>query len=214
MTLWKACGCKAFDQVALIGGGGKTTILFQFYREAPGPVVATTTTRMYAPKDAQFDHPDWAPTQPAQFLCSGVEEEKALGLRPERVDELIARHSDHNFLIEADGSKGRPIKVHGPGEPVVPERVTRTVLVIGMSAFGEGWNQATVHRMGILPDRPRVDVDGLKLVSSRALQFARGTPVLMFNQCTPGPKLVAALELTFGLRSVARDHGFQMILKR
>ena len=51
-------------------------------------------------------------------------------------------------LVEADGSKRLPAKAHETWEPVLPSQRTRTICVVGASAFGQPIRQAA-HRPAI-----------------------------------------------------------------
>lgn len=48
-------------------------------------------------------------------------------------------------LVEADGSRGLPVKAHLPHEPVIPPEARRTILLAGASAFFRPAGEA-VHR--------------------------------------------------------------------
>ena len=49
-------GLGAHEHVAIVGGGGKSSLLFALGRELPGRVVMTTTTRIFAAQTQQnFD---------------------------------------------------------------------------------------------------------------------------------------------------------------
>ena len=52
------------------------------------------------------------------------------------------------MLVEVDGSKRLPAKAHETWEPVLPPERTRTVCVLGASAFGQPIRQAA-HRPAI-----------------------------------------------------------------
>ena len=39
-------------------------------------------------------------------------------------------------LVEADGSRGLPLKAHAPHEPVIPANARRVILVLGADGFG------------------------------------------------------------------------------
>lgn len=130
MTLLEALELGPSSRLALIGGGGKTTLLYQLGREARArgwEVCLSTTTRMAAPA---MDEALWAfPAEPGKLRGPGVE---ALIARPGFV------------CVEADGSRGLPLKVHAEHEPVVPDGF-RVVLVAGLSALGRPVASA-VHR--------------------------------------------------------------------
>ena len=52
------------------------------------------------------------------------------------------------MLVEADGSKRLPAKAHETWEPVLPPERTRTICVLGATAFGQPIRQAA-HRPAI-----------------------------------------------------------------
>lgn len=51
-------------------------------------------------------------------------------------------------LVEADGSKGLPLKAHAPHEPVIPPQSNQTILVLGAEGLGR-----TVAQAGAPPGR-------------------------------------------------------------
>ncbi|RLA82965.1 MAG: putative selenium-dependent hydroxylase accessory protein YqeC, partial [Deltaproteobacteria bacterium] len=69
---------------------------------------------------------------------------KLLGIPPDLVTEL-SRISDY-VIVEADGSKGRPIKVHGDHEPVVPPSTTLFTVVVGADGLGKPLSPEWVFR--------------------------------------------------------------------
>ena len=56
--------------------------------------------------------------------------------------------SHQPVLVEADGSKRLPAKAHETWEPVLPSQRTRTICVVGASAFGQPIRQAA-HRPAV-----------------------------------------------------------------
>jgi probable selenium-dependent hydroxylase accessory protein YqeC len=63
--------------------------------------------------------------------------------------EGLHRLADENrfpLLIEADGSRQRPLKAPGEHEPPIPTFVELVVVVAGMSGLGKPLNSAWVHR--------------------------------------------------------------------
>lgn len=76
---------------------------------------------------------------------SGKDREKALGVLPELPGQLLARPDVDFVLVEADGSRMRPIKAPAEHEPVIPPEATLVVPVVGMDAVG-GRIEAVAHR--------------------------------------------------------------------
>lgn len=130
------------EHVALIGGGGKTTLLHALGSQLGGSRVLTTTTVMG--HDQHGDLPVVFPTSDgdvaraarnrAVIVWRRIEGQKAKGVAPEDCDrwfDLV----DH-VVVEADGARQRPFKAPAPYEPVVPATATLLVSVIGADALG------------------------------------------------------------------------------
>lgn len=138
---------------ALIGGGGKTTFLRTVGEElaAQGKkVILTTTTHIFPFEgmpvvngDSAFDVSRGFET--SRVICCGRPEQGTGKLTAPRLSmEQLAELADY-VITEADGSKGRPFKAHGPGEPVIPSGASRVICVIGWSGIGQRIREAA-HR--------------------------------------------------------------------
>lgn len=161
MELWELLNIRP-GVTALAGGGGKTTMMYTLARElaAHGTVICTTTTRILPP-----DHlpvlacVGRAEMEKARCVCVGrPAAEGKLAAPAQSVGELTAL-ADY-VLVEADGSRGLPVKAHLSHEPVIPAEAGRTVILIGASGFGRPIQEA-VHRWerfctltGSPPDAP------------------------------------------------------------
>lgn len=154
--------------IAVIGAGGKTTLLRLLgHAHAREHVLLTTTTHIYPFGPDGCDRlcvdPDPAALHAALavpgVVCAGctAAEGKLTGL-PEPVWETARAASDWIFY-EADGSKHLPLKLHRPVEPVIRPDTDLCLLVAGLSALGQPVG-AVVHRYGLhpvwqaAPDRP------------------------------------------------------------
>lgn len=153
------------DVVALVGAGGKTTLLYRLAGEARRAglrVLATTTTHMGTlPEavtgpvfvEAEGDPQpgiDGALVQRGQATLLGrrVREDKLEGVAPERVDALAGRAD--LVLVEADGARGRSLKVPAPHEPVVPRSTTLLLAVAALDVLGEPLEERWVHRLELV----------------------------------------------------------------
>ncbi len=144
-ALVEALGLGERAHVALVGGGGKTTLLHALGHQLEGSTILTTTTRMGHDQAGGFPvvAPDADPVGRAQeetiLVWSRLEEAKtstvkARGVGPEDCDRW-ASLVDY-VVVEADGSRQRPFKAPGPMEPVVPITTTHLISVIGADALG------------------------------------------------------------------------------
>ena len=165
MKLWELLGVRP-GVTALTGGGGKTTAMYTLARELSvrGTVICTTTTRILPPEHlpvfraenrealakALAHHP---------CICAGRPAAEGKLAPPPLTPAELAGLADY-VLVEADGSRGLPVKAHLSHEPVIPAEAGLTALLIGASAFGRPVREA-VHRWerfcgltGASPDGP------------------------------------------------------------
>lgn len=153
--LAKAFALQAPELVSIVGGGGKTSLLFALADALPGRTVLTTTTRIFAAQmklaDAVVYASDLSPL--AQLLkvhgrvliVGDVQGEKAFGVPPELPAQLLTRADVEVVLVEADGSRMRPIKAPAAHEPVIPLQTTLVIPVVGIDALS-GPIAAVAHR--------------------------------------------------------------------
>jgi molybdenum cofactor cytidylyltransferase len=148
-------------RLALTGGGGKSTTLFQLARQLPSPVLVTTSTHLAVSQLAQADrHFTIQSTDDLEALASqlfeGVvlltgPEDRAghtLGLADDLLDRLhqLAESRGAPLLVEADGSRRLPLKAPAEHEPAIPSFTNLALGVVGLSGIGKSLDQSTVHR--------------------------------------------------------------------
>ncbi|HSO27068.1 MAG TPA: selenium cofactor biosynthesis protein YqeC, partial [Anaerolineales bacterium] len=70
------------------------------------------------------------------------------GLSPTALDRLsaLAEEQDAPLLIEADGSRQRPLKAPADHEPPIPPSARQVVIVAGLHGLGRKLDANTVHR--------------------------------------------------------------------
>lgn len=138
MELWELLEIP-MGITAVIGGGGKTSLLRALGRELSRRhrVVLCTTTKIYPFPDLPCARTAAELTALAEepLICTGTDAPGGkLTVPPVSLTEL-ARGYDY-VLVEADGSAGRPMKAHAAHEPVIPPEALRRLLVVGASGFG------------------------------------------------------------------------------
>lgn len=128
---------------ALIGSGGKTTLMYTLARELArqGRVIVTTSTKIYRPNILfTLISPGKADILSAfahrKVLCVGAPGPEGKLTAPELSFGELAALADY-VLVEADGSKGRPLKAHASHEPVIPQEANQSILVLGADGFGK-----------------------------------------------------------------------------
>jgi len=91
-------------------------------------------------------------TSPVTFLGRSIMRDKLLGLPSEYLGELLSRLTWDVVVVEADGSRGRSIKGHRLGEPVVPLCTTHCVIVLGADGLETWVNSDHCHRPEVIQD--------------------------------------------------------------
>ncbi|HSN93484.1 MAG TPA: selenium-dependent molybdenum cofactor biosynthesis protein YqeB [Anaerolineaceae bacterium] len=146
--------------IALVGAGGKTTALGVLARKLPGKVILSTSTKLgKAQSNLAERHIVVQPRQSLQLdqlfekeksilLTGPLEGDKWTALQPEQISSLESFSRDKNIwvLIEADGSKRRPLKAPAAWEPVIPSWTGLTLVLVGLSAVGKPFGDDFVHR--------------------------------------------------------------------
>ncbi len=127
---------------ALIGGGGKTTLMLTLARELSqkGSVIVTTSTKIRPPEEYEtLIDPSGeellAKLKQKRVVCVASQGPEGKLTAPKMGFEKLAEFADY-VIVEADGAKMLPLKAHAPYEPVIPENTQRVVMVIGVDGFG------------------------------------------------------------------------------
>lgn len=137
---------------AVIGGGGKTTLLRTLGEELArsGARVILTTTTKFLPfpgietvPGGEREIAEALGRTPLVCAAAPWGESGKLAASPVPMARMAAL-ADY-VLVEADGSAGLPLKAHAPHEPVIPAEAARTILVVGASGFGRPIREAA-HR--------------------------------------------------------------------
>lgn len=144
-------GLGGHEHVSIVGGGGKTSLMFALASQLAGRRVITTTTKMGGDQnygrpilvDPTADDVVDATDGDGQVVVwkqavvdsqRGAGYSKAIGVDPRQCDEWFER-VDH-VLVEADGARRKPFKAPRQGEPVVPSTSTMLIIVAGADALG------------------------------------------------------------------------------
>ena len=174
MKLSKALRLGAAPRLAFVGAGGKSTALFTLARELldnthqkVSTVIVTSTTHFGVDQTTLADHhkvirsaDDLSPLKgrmlPGVVLFTGglSEPGRTCGLDFPLLSDVLALADRYNLplLIEADGSRRRPLKAPADHEPAIPGWVEQVVVVAGMSAFGRPLAAEWVHRPEIVAE--------------------------------------------------------------
>ncbi len=205
MELARALRLTSTNSVAFVGAGGKTTAMFQAARSQPTALVTATThlaqdqlrlADFHFEMDSHRDAPDFGDhVPPGVILFTG---KKAEHDRVHGVDALplnwihsLAESRSLPLLIEADGSRMRPIKAPAAHEPEIPAFVTKVVVVAGLSALGKPLTPEFVHRPEIFAQLTSLPLGAL--ITPEALMRALTHPAGGLKGIPAGAGRVALL---------------------
>jgi molybdenum cofactor cytidylyltransferase len=135
------------ELIAIVGGGGKSSLMFALAEQMSGRGVMTTTTRIFAEQMSgaaavgNLDDPNWR-EQLESFdrgllIVGGVEGERAMGVPSELPAEILDHARIDWVAVEADGSRMLPVKAPAAHEPVIPTGTTLLVAVVGIDALSK-----------------------------------------------------------------------------
>ncbi len=205
-SLSQRLGLAARELVAIVGAGGKSTLLFDLGRDlaaAGTRVILTTTTRVGANQPAE---PICWSADPAAveaaldrgnpvFVAGGRVPGKIVGPSAAEVDLLFERTRADHVVVEADGAAGRAIKAPADHEPVIPCASTTVVVVASIAAAGQAIS-AVAHRpervAALIGSRPddRLSLEAMAAVLLHPSGGLKGIPegarvVMMLTGVTP-----------------------------
>jgi molybdenum cofactor cytidylyltransferase len=147
--------------VSFTGSGGKTTAVFKLARELTGrgPVIVTSTSHLgvwqisLADRHVVAIHPDELrfPADGVILVTGEIEDDRTQPINDIILGWLRADSKQHGIplLIEADGSRRKPLKAPTAHEPPIPEFTDLVVHVTGLSALGKPLTEEHVHRAEI-----------------------------------------------------------------
>lgn len=160
------------SRIGLLGGGGKTSLLFQLGAELahfhPKVLMSAITKAGATPKfnlqvaekplEEQINN--WfVHENPLYLLGRKLGPEKYQGLTPNHLKSVLATASV--CIFEADGARNRPFKVHTKTDPVLPPWTTHVIIVIGAEVVDSPLNEKTVHRSELFSQRWQLPLESL-----------------------------------------------------
>jgi len=171
--------------VSFIGSGGKSTIISKLASElssAGQKVLITTTTKFYPfPELTHFtvnNELNIISKLKNHFKNNNL---AVLGSRFNAENKIEGVSTDEIFnlknnlpvtiLVEADGSRGLPVKGYNPDEPVIPECTELVLALAGADAIGKPLTQQIAHRPQQLSKAINVEIGSLLTEEKLALIF-------------------------------------------
>ncbi|MBE9524287.1 MAG: putative selenium-dependent hydroxylase accessory protein YqeC [Chloroflexi bacterium] len=159
LSLSRALRLTPIPRVAFVGAGGKTTALFALARQLEPVIVCASThlslaqikladQHLILEKIEDCDQFDGLPLHGVNLVTGAIRGERTAGLSGDILTWLHAYCDQHGLpmLIEADGSRQRPLKAPASYEPVIPEFVDHVIVMVGLSGIGKPLTSEWVHR--------------------------------------------------------------------
>lgn len=161
------------EVISFVGGGGKTTTIQNMafiFKNLGSKVLCTTSTAIFKPSKGYYDEifigdiPDsYIPKKGSITVYGQYQEDKKLRSNDIfRIEKIIKKDIFDYILIEADGSKEKPIKAPAIYEPIISNLTTVTVGVIGMDCINKN--------IDIISHRPKFLKKILKVESNHILE--------------------------------------------
>lgn len=213
--------------VCFAGAGGKTSLLLALAAESAARgkrVLVTTSTKMYL---RQLTHCDSVMLEDgglglvdrlaaaASEKClvaagKGVNEEgKVLGLETALIDAIYLKGDFNLILVEADGARGKSLKMPGANEPVIPTMATTVILVIGLDILGSPLTDKTVHRAELLKQITG-QKDGTPITTTTIVNVVRYYRDKILTKA-PFPRFIIAINRADGKKE---EHEAEMLAVR
>lgn len=150
--------------IALLGGGGKTSLQKQLGNEVAQAGNKTLLTSLTKSGEIDgynlifLDNEDPAnfelnfdESNPVYVMGSRINDSKLRGISEKKLKEI--KKSSDAVVVECDGARNRPIKTHKSHDPMVPEFATHAIIVVGADAVGASLKNNRIHREGLFKEK-------------------------------------------------------------
>ncbi len=241
MKLKEALDIKYGEVISLVGGGGKTTLMFALARELAsgnGCVITTTTAKIFKPSVSQ-----------TQYLLLETEEDRMIdilkknmehynhitlakeklssgkleGISPELVIKLAGINRISCIIVEADGANHKSLKAPNATEPVIPLNTSLLIPVVGIDAVGCHLDEENVFRPQIVSELTGICLGGIITIESISFLLTdrrgiiKGSPdhtriIPFINKVDLDKGLVKAIDLANNILAVGYPNITQVIL--
>lgn len=233
-TLTDALGIRDGDVVAVVGAGGKTSVIGRLAFEAVatrGRAIITSTTRFTIPPGTSLPVmtvPDLAVMRQsievavrsangAVVAGAPADDHRYLGLPPEAIGELRCLGGATLIVVNADGARMRSLKAPAEHEPVIPPATTLVVAIAGLDVLGEPLDDRRIFRhelvaaiAGVAPGSPVTGSVIARVLASPAGGRKSIPPtarfVALLNKADDAPHRAAARRIAQELRALGVDH--------
>ena len=230
-SLEQAFNIRPGEVISLVGGGGKTTLMFALAHELAltgKSIVTTTTTKIFEPSASETEliletderkmvNRLLKKLGKHRCITLGTEklaEGKVRGIRPDLVDTLTGLTAVSYIVIEADGAAGKPLKAPNATEPVIPCSTSLVIPVVGIDALGSRLTKHEVFRPEIVSQLTGVPLGSL--ISAGIIATLITHPAGIIKGSPPQARIVPLInktDLASGLAK-AREIAVKILEKR
>ena len=223
MKLYRALGIERGEVVAVVGAGGKSSAILQIAGELKKEgvkVLVAPTTKMFVSEAERVgriltsENRDELRTEVAKTLSlkgaavvgsSILSKDRIGGVEPAWIPAFAPE--DGVTLVEADGSRRRPLKGTAEHEPLLPEGATLVVAVGGTRALGKPLEEERVHRPEVFSKLTGISTGhtiGAQAFARALLAGLRSVPVdarraALLADVEPGQSMSVASVVAHGL---------------
>ncbi len=190
---------------AIVGAGGKTSLLFYLAKNIPWSCLVATTTKVGSNQILEADTCmrysdfllDSTPVFPKRIIWVSPDLStvslKISGFDIDQFSEFAKTAKERNLpiIVEADGAHMRHIKAPALHEPVIPIETNFLLHVTGMDVLGKAADEKTVHRLPYF-----LNVTGLRegdILNEESIILLLLHPKGGFKNCPASCKKIAVL---------------------
>lgn len=178
--------------IAVVGSGGKTTLIKKLaarYRSEGKTVFVTTTTHMFAEADTLLTDDADAIIQALHkvgYVMAGLPAGDKIKALSKKTFELVCANADV-VLVEADGSKGKPLKYPNATEPVIPANIDEIIVVCGLYAIGQPAKEVC-HRLELVKSSLGIE-DNTRITASHIQKLVTDGYLVPLAKTYPNVKI-------------------------
>jgi len=209
--------------IALLGGGGKTSLMFQVGKEFANQnkkVLLTSITKAGPTKNLSMTliaengtiplSQLFKSQNPLYLLKDQIRKNKYNGISVTQLASFLPKADV--TLFECDGSRNLPLKAHSDWDPVVPGFATHVIIVVGADVINTKLSDGKVHRPGLfksiwgVQDDRIIDIPFItKIVTDQRGYISKIPPglkkIYYINKADNFPKEANTLALSLATKS-------------
>jgi molybdenum cofactor cytidylyltransferase len=184
MKLSQALRLEKAPFVALVGAGGKTTALHLLADELQPSLVTATTHLGHWQVKPHYKHFIWKADAPmpdietsigagVTLITAELDGDRYQGLSVIQLELLkeITRFHGLPLLIEADGSRKRPLKAPAELEPAIPDFADTVIVVTGLDGLGKPLTKEYTHRPELFAGLSGLKINDLVTFDALSIVF-------------------------------------------